>query len=62
MWNRAAANAPTPSCMTMKPICPDVDHTRLPFTSVRTSMIAVATSAVAMPRAKANAMAETDEA
>ena len=61
MWKRAAAKAPTPSWTTMKPICPDVDQTRPPFTSVRTSMIAVANSAVAIPTAKASAIALTDE-
>ena len=62
MWKSAAANAPTPSCMTMNPIWPDVDQTRPPFTSVRTSITAVANSAVMTPTAKASAMALTDEA
>ncbi len=62
MWNSAAANAPTPSCMTMKPICPAVDQTRPPFTSVRTSITAVANSAVSMPIANARAIAVADEA
>ena len=46
----------------MKPIWPEVDQTRPPFTSVRTSMTAVAKSAVTTPRAKARAIALTDEA
>ncbi len=46
----------------MKPICPAVDQTRPPFTSVRTSITAVANSAVSMPIANATAIAVADEA
>jgi hypothetical protein len=56
-WNSAAANAPTATCTTMKPICPAVDQASAPLTSERTSITAVARSAVATPTANANVIA-----